>query len=63
LLGVAVGGLDDGPEQLALPFDGTTGAELDTAVDAIQDRFGTPALTRAVQLGRDHGPAAPLLPD
>ena len=63
LLGVAVGGLDDGPEQLALPFDGTTGAELDTAVDAVQDRFGTPALSRAVQLGRDHGPAAPLLPD
>ncbi|MFY0407297.1 DNA polymerase IV [Solicola sp. PLA-1-18] len=63
LVGVAVGNLDDGPAQPQLPFDGSDGTELDTAVDAIRDRFGTSALTRAVQLGRDQGTSVPVLPD
>jgi DNA polymerase-4 len=36
---------------------------LDAAVDAIRDRFGTAAITRAVLLGRDPGFSMPLLPD
>ena len=33
------------------------------AVDAVRDRFGSTALTRAVLLGRDSGVEMPLLPD
>ena len=36
---------------------------LDTALDAVRDRFGTAAITRAVLLGRDPGLTVPLLPD
>ncbi|HSI92981.1 MAG TPA: hypothetical protein VK925_05740, partial [Jiangellaceae bacterium] len=38
-------------------------AALDAALDAVRDRFGSSAVNRAVLLGRDLGPAAPLLPD
>jgi len=64
LVGVAVGNLDDdGPLQLALPFDQYAGGDLDAALDAVRDRFGSAAVTRAVQLGRDQGLSVPLLPD
>ncbi|MFY1633418.1 DNA polymerase IV [Solwaraspora sp. WMMB335] len=36
---------------------------LDAALDAVRDRFGSRAVNRAVLLGRDLGPAVPLLPD
>jgi DNA polymerase-4 len=36
---------------------------LDAAVDAVRDRFGSTAITRAVLLGRDSGWSMPLLPD
>jgi DNA polymerase-4 len=36
---------------------------LDAAVDAVRDRFGSAAITRAVLLGRDPGFSMPLLPD
>ena len=36
---------------------------LDAAVDAIRDRYGSAAITRAVLLGRDPGFSMPLLPD
>jgi len=36
---------------------------LDVAVDAVRDRFGSAAITRAVLLGRDSGWSMPLLPD
>ncbi|MFV2020485.1 DNA polymerase IV [Micromonospora sp. LOL_023] len=36
---------------------------LDAALDAVRDRFGSRAVDRAVLLGRDLGPAAPLRPD
>jgi len=36
---------------------------LDVAIDAIRDRFGSAAITRAVLLGRDSGWSMPLLPD
>ena len=32
-------------------------------VDAVRDRFGAGAITRAVLLGRDQGMSVPLLPD
>ncbi|WP_234589182.1 DNA polymerase IV [Micromonospora sp. MH99] len=63
LIGVSVGNLDDNPVQPELPFDVDTGADLDAAVDAVRDRFGSAALTRAVLLGRDPGVEMPLLPD
>ncbi|MFV2086022.1 DNA polymerase IV [Micromonospora sp. LOL_021] len=77
LVGVSVGNLDDGQAtQLALPLgpaDAAPQAEapqpggrqesLDAALDAVRDRFGSSAVNRAVLLGRDLGPAAPLLPD
>jgi len=63
LVGVAVGNLDDGGEQLVLPFDPHTGGELDAALDAVRDRFGPTAITRGTLLGRDEGLVMPLLPD
>ena len=64
LIGLAVGNLDDDDTvQLSLPFDHASGGALDAAVDGVRERFGTTALTRAVLLGRDHGPSVPLLPD
>ena len=64
LVGVAIGNLDDdGAVQLELPFDATAGPDLDTAVDAVRDRFGSSSVTRARLLGRDLGPAVPMLPD
>jgi DNA polymerase-4 len=62
LVGVAVGNLDDDGEQLELPFE-RHGWELDAAVDAVRDRFGTKAITRGVLLGRDPGVEMPMLPD
>ncbi|MET8277685.1 DNA polymerase IV [Micromonospora sp. NPDC005174] len=63
LIGVSVGNLDDSPVQPELPFHRDPGAELDAAVDAVRDRFGSTALTRAVLLGREPGVEMPLLPD
>ncbi|MEV1015376.1 DNA polymerase IV [Micromonospora sp. NPDC049801] len=63
LLGVSVGNLDDNPVQPELPFQANTGADLDAAVDAVRDRFGSTALTRAALLGRAPGVEMPLLPD
>ncbi len=64
LVGVSVANLDnDGPLQLMLPIDRYDGDALDTALDAVRDRFGTKAITRAVLLGRDEGLTMPMLPD
>ncbi|MFR9775616.1 DNA polymerase IV [Micromonospora sp. MS34] len=63
LVGVSVGNLDDGHVQLTLPFTRDPGVELDAAVDAVRDRFGSTAVTRAVLLGRDPGLEMPRLPD
>jgi DNA polymerase-4 len=64
LVGVAVGNLDDGGAvQLTLPFDRYSDGDLDAALDAVRDRFGSSAITRAVLLGRDQGLTMPMLPD
>ena len=64
LVGLAVGNLSDaGAVQLALPFDRFAGGALDAAVDDVRERFGSAAVTRAVQLGRREGLTVPMLPD
>jgi DNA polymerase-4 len=64
LVGVALSNLDDDwAIQLALPFGRRSSIALDTALDAVRERYGTDAVTRAVLLGRDQGPTVPLLPD
>jgi DNA polymerase-4 len=64
LVGISLGNLGDASAvQLALPFDGYRASALDSALDAVRDRFGTAAITRAVLLGRDTGLTVPLLPD
>ncbi|MBX6355717.1 MAG: DNA polymerase IV [Micromonosporaceae bacterium] len=62
-LGIALTGLDEDAVQLVLPFDGDDDDSLDRALDAVRDRFGARAVTRAVLLGRELDPAVPLLPD
>ncbi|HEU4422029.1 MAG TPA: DNA polymerase IV [Pilimelia sp.] len=64
LVGVSVGNLDDDRAvQLVLPFDPHSGSSLDSALDAVRERFGSSAVTRAVLVGRDHGMSMPMLPD
>ncbi|TDC41845.1 DNA polymerase IV [Micromonospora sp. KC213] len=63
LVGLSVGNLDDAPVQPELPFAPDPGVELDAAVDAVRDRFGAAALTRATLLGRAPGVEMPRLPD
>jgi DNA polymerase-4 len=64
LVGIAVSNLqDDDAVQLALPFGAHDGGALDTALDAVRERFGAGAVTRAVLVGRDPGVTVPLLPD
>jgi DNA polymerase IV len=67
LIGVAVSNLDDCAAQPPLPLDRNAGdaldGALDSALDDVRGRFGSDAVTRAVLLGRDHGPTVPLLPD
>ena len=64
LVGISVGNLGTkGYVQLELPFDDLDRASLDSAMDAIRDRFGSSSVTRGVLLGRDPGLTMPMLPD
>jgi DNA polymerase-4 len=64
LVGISVANLEDAdPRQLALPFDGRDEEALDAALDAVRERFGATAITRAVLLDRAPGIEMPLLPD
>jgi DNA polymerase-4 len=65
LVGVAVSNLDtDGYVQLELPFYGPDDdSPLDSALDAVRDRFGGKSVTRAVNLGQDLSPSVPILSD
>jgi DNA polymerase-4 len=63
LVGVTVAELENADAvQLRLPLDAHSSA-LDAALDAVRERYGTKAVTRAVLLGRDEGVSPPLLPD
>ncbi|MEJ7788958.1 MAG: hypothetical protein WKF29_03650, partial [Thermoleophilaceae bacterium] len=56
LVGVTVTNLDSHTAaQLVLPFDDGDATALDAVIDHVRDRFGTYALTRAVQLGEGLG--------
>lgn len=64
LLGFTVGNLSSADAvQQSLPFDHRSSAELDSAIDALRDRFGTESIGRAALLGREAGPTVPMLPD
>jgi DNA polymerase IV len=64
LVGVSVANLEDARAvQLTLPFERGDRDALDTALDAVRDRFGSSAITRGLLLGRDPGISMPLLPD
>jgi len=64
LVGISLTNLEDADRiQLVLPFDRPHEAALDAAIDLVRDRFGSPAVTRAVLLNRDPGVVMPLLPD
>ncbi|MEA2481947.1 MAG: polymerase [Thermoleophilaceae bacterium] len=63
LVGVALSNLDDSADQLALPVDGHDPSALDATLDAVRERFGSTAVTRAVHLGRDPDLTVPLLPE
>src|SRR4051795_4488795 len=64
LVGISIAGIesDGGGVQLMLPLDEAGGHALDAALDAVRERFGPRALTRAALLGRDPGLAAFLEP-
>ncbi|WP_037039180.1 DNA polymerase IV [Pseudonocardia halophobica] len=64
LIGISLTNLDtDDAMQLALPFDRTSGPELDRTLDSLRTRFGSESVTRAARLGRDQGLEVPILPD
>jgi DNA polymerase-4 len=64
LVGVAVGNLETSPPlQLAVSYRPKGDADLDAALDAVRERFGHKAITRAVLIGRTARPEMPLLPD
>ena len=65
LLGITVANLDgeESGGQLRLPLDDPPDTALDDALDAVRDRFGPTAVTRASLIGRDPGLAAWLPPE
>lgn len=63
LVGFQATGLDDHGEQLMLPLPERAPEGLDTALDAVRDRFGTASVRRGAQVGRAERFSAPTLPD
>ena len=63
LVGVAVSNLDSDANVQPSLFDEVADDRLDIAMDAVRDRFGSTALTRAATLGRELNPSVPILPD
>jgi DNA polymerase-4 len=62
LIGVSVTNLTPGDwAQLVLPF--AQSGDLDAALDAVRERFGSGAITRAALVGRAPLVSVPLLPD
>jgi DNA polymerase-4 len=64
LIGMSAANLDDESDvQMALPFQRSESEELDSVIDAVRDRFGGKALTKAESIGTDVGFSVPILPD
>nr|WP_213007582.1 DNA polymerase IV [Actinoplanes toevensis] len=63
LVGVAVSNLDTDANIQPSLFDELSDDGLDVAMDAVRDRFGSTALSRAASLGRTLNPSVPILPD
>lgn len=64
LIGISLSHLVRGDALPAeLPIDWGDGAQLDSVLDAVRDRFGAASVARATQIGRDTGWDAPLLPE
>jgi DNA polymerase-4 len=65
LVGISVGNLerDRGVRQLELPLERRNSRAVDAVLDAIRDRFGPAAVTRAVLIGRGERMTAWLLPN
>ncbi|MFJ4650890.1 DNA polymerase IV [Nocardia sp. NPDC088792] len=64
LIGVALTNLDDADTmQLSLPLEHRAESTLDSTLDALRDRFGSGAVTRAALLHRGEGLSVPMLPD
>jgi DNA polymerase-4 len=62
LIGISLTNLTPGDwVQLPLPFAET--GDLDAALDAVRERFGSTAITRAALIGREPQLTVPLLPD
>ena len=54
---------DDDAVQLPLPFDRHSERARRRRSTTVRERFGSAAVTRAAQLGRDPGLSVPMLPD
>ncbi len=64
LIGITVSDLTPADAvQLTLDLDGHDRRTLDHTLDAVRDRFGGSAVTRASLLGQGRGAAVPILPD
>lgn len=64
LIGVSLSQLQQADHlQPELPIDWGDGERLDSALDAVRDRFGAQSLARGTQLGRDPGWSTPVLPE
>jgi DNA polymerase-4 len=64
LVGLSVANLADSDRiQLAIPFDDRHLDELDAALDAVRERFGSTSVQRAVLLDKGAGIEMPVLPD
>jgi DNA polymerase IV len=66
LIGISLGHLDpvDAVQpELPIDWDGVGATRLDGVLDAVRDRFGSAAVSRGTQLGRDPGWSTPLLPE